>query len=202
MKRLAAALLAASALFAASDAYALQKMCRAYGVAAARGPAQITTNTSPVVTYNIDSFGCVMANQADVGWLSGQGFGPSGAGGSLAIGPVSGTTTIVSPSAILPPRSLIRSIIWENVGGGSVVAKLGTTAGGTDVVSSVSATTNTVRWSPDTGDAGGTLTTTTSGYWVINKRAFPNGATLYLDTTSATGWGQAVITVTVIYDNF
>jgi len=181
MKRLALALLAASALVAVSHpAEALTRVCRAPPSGAAGGPGQITTSTSPSSTYNIDNAGCVMAVYADVGWLQSQGFQIRG---QVSIGPVTGTGA--SPTAVLPPRSLINKVVIENTGAGAPSAgvSVGTTQGGTQVVNAWIA-------------AAGTVSDATIGL----SRVFNGSQTLFMDTTG--GWGTSNVTATVFFNTF
>jgi len=208
MKRFLLALLATAAL--ASQADAAVKMClseRSDGVA---GPRQLTTNTSPSSTYNLDAFGCAMILPNDVGAMSAFGMSTFPSGGQVSVGPINaGTTT--TPTVVLPPRSFITDIVVINTGvtdvsGGGI--KIGTTSGGSDVVFLMSASNSRTNYASVYSGTGGALNATNSatnpsGTTTLNNRAFINQQTLFIDTPGA--WfnsGVSGTTVTIFYQQY
>ena len=146
MKRLIAALLAATGLaaiwpVAPAEAISTVKMCRGGPGSAQTGPFSITPQTSPAgTTYFANGMGCVFVLPNDVAWFLSQGFIVDSTGGQVAVGPLVGNIT--TPTVTLPPQSYIDNIVVNNEGAGSVTLggiKIGTTSGGSNVVTLISA---------------------------------------------------------------
>jgi hypothetical protein len=156
----AAALAALAALFApiewanAGSPQAL--MCQGDVSGASTGARQIGGTGSAVPSqtlYTLNSNGCALIAQGDMGYFQSQGFvqNPSQTSAFLITGllPSSGTTDIVGPT--LPAGAYLQQIIVSDIVASTVTGGLaiGTTANGTDIVAALTTNANGVNFVTD-----------------------------------------------------
>lgn len=189
---LIAGLAAASLLAAAPPASAAQlMMCAPDAVAAATGGRRVVNPASGGGAYVLNSAGCALVAQADIGYFASQAYTVTSAQNSLIYTtgalPASGTADIVGPS--VPAGAYIKMIIWQNTTANAVTGgmSLGTTANGTDIVAAQALAANALVFTTDA---------------LLLKRVFSATAGTPLHFAPITSSNTANITITVVYDFF
>lgn len=189
LRLLSIAAAAALALgFAAPADAASIMMCRppAPGTGSS-GPGRITMQGTSNV-YQLDRWGCAAFLATDVGEATANGFTQTGAVRALVL---SGATAQAKVGD-LPPAAYILGVAVENESATAISAvnnagiKIGTTAGGTDIVNNMAVT----SWNR------GTATDVS-----ISKRAFSatQATAVWVDMAS---WTGVTVVVTVLYTFF
>jgi hypothetical protein len=187
---LAIGFVAAAALFAAPAGAAQLMMCAPDAVATATGAHRVQ---NPVTqnTYGLNSAGCALIAQADIGYFQTQGFTPGSAQNSIIYTtgalPASGTTDIPLPS--LPAGAYIKMVVIQNNSANAVTGgvSLGTTANGTDIVAAQAVAANALVFVTDA---------------TLLKRVFSATAAQPLHLAPVTSSNTANLTVTIVYDFF
>lgn len=161
------------------------RVCSSIPAGAAPGPAQVKAPTSGNL-YSTNSRGCVLIPASDLGDFNSMGYIPNGELQSLV---VTGITAQNFSSIILPASAYIREIIVQNTTANAVTGgiKVGTTAGGTDVVTALTCGASCLTFVADSA---------------LSKRVFSATATQALSIDAVTGWNSASVNVTVIYGFF
>lgn len=178
----AAALVAAFA--AIPEAFAAQQMlCAPDAVATATGSRRVVNpNTSNA--YALNSAGCALIAQTDVGYFFTQGYTNGASEQTLlyTTGVATGTTDFVIGS--VPPGYYIAEIVYSNAVAAAVTGgiSIGTTANGTDVVAA-----QTV------GSSALTFTANAS----ILKQVFSTTVATPLHAAAVTAWNSTNVTITV-----
>ena len=137
--------------------------------------------------YTLNSAGCVVAAQADIGWFLSQGYTSTGNFGLPFIfttGVATGTTDFVIGT--LPANGYIQAIMMSNATANAVTGgiSVGSTANGTDIVAATACAANCV--------ANSTLV----------KTGFSLTAGTALHAAAVTAWNSANVTITVIWGYF
>lgn len=180
------ALLAGALLIPAAPAEAASAvMCRPAAVAAAAGPARWTAPGSST-SYTLDAAGCAVIAAADLTDAAAGGFTQSGRVRALV---KTAITAQDFTSLVLPASTYIHQIIVRNTTANAVTGgiKIGTTAGGTDVVAALTCGANCLT---PVADAA------------LLKRVFSVTATQTLSIDAVTAWNSASVEVTVLYSYF
>lgn len=169
-------------------------MCQGDVSGASTGARQIGGTGSQVPSgtlYTLNSNGCALIAQADIGYFQSQGYIQNSSQTSvfLLTGalPASGTTDIVGP--VIPAGAYIQQIIWFNSTANAVTGgvSVGTTANGTDVVAAQAVGANAMTFTTDA---------------LLLKRVFSTTAATTLHFAPVTSSNSANLTVTVIYGYF
>lgn len=188
MRRYFIAALAALGLMAfggsAAEAASI-RVCAPSTASAALGPAQVKAQTSGNL-YSTNARGCVLIPSSDLGDFQSMGYAPNGELLSLV---VTGITAQNFTSIVLPATTYLREIIVQNTTANAVTGgiKVGTTAGGTDVVAALTCGANCLTFVADAA---------------LLKRTFSSTAAQALSIDAVTGWNSASVNVTVIYGYF
>lgn len=192
MKSIRNLFLGAAALVAAfasvPQAYAAQQMlCAPDAVATATGARRVV-NPNTNNAYALNSAGCALIAQADIGYFLTQAFTSGPDHGTLIYTtgalPASGTTDIVGPA--LPAGAYLQQIIIQNTTANAVTGgvSVGSTANGTDIVVATASGANSV--------ANSTLV----------KTAFSTTAATPLHFAPVTSSNTANLTITIVYGYF
>lgn len=176
------------ALLFTADAFAATvSMCRGTKAGAASGPASWVARGSQT-RYGLDVRGCAVIAAADIPDAIGNGFVSAR---TLRADTYTGLSATSSPMTItLPPGTFIAYLIAHETAGGSATGglKVGTTSGGTDVVTA---------WT-----VGASAYTTASDVSLL-KRAFSTTASQQLFINAVTSFASSgSIDITVVYGNF
>lgn len=160
-------------------------MCAPSKPSAALGPGQFTAPSSGNV-YSLDNRGCVVARASDQGDFRAAGFSNQYATRQIA---VTGITAQDFTSIVLPPSAVILQVVVQNTTANAVTGgvKIGTTAGGTDVVTALTCGASCLTFVADSA---------------LSKRVFSATATQALSIDAVTGWNSASLNVTVFYGFF
>jgi len=192
-KSLIAVALALFALAAPAQA-AQQMMCSPDVAGGVQGPRRVVntaSTASPQPAYQLNSLGCAVIAQADVGFFAAQGFSQASSQNTILFTtgtlPASGTADIVGPS--IPAGAYIQQIIWNNTTANAVTGgmSVGTTANGTDVVAAQALAANALVFTTDA---------------LLLKRVFSLTAATPLHFAPVTSSNTANLTITIIYGYF
>jgi len=134
-------------------------------------------------TYSLNGLGCALIRSGDVGYFQSQGYLPAGNFFSIA---KTGITAQDFASLVLPAGAYINQIVVANTTANAVTGgiKVGTTAGGTDVVAALTCAANCLTFVADAS---------------LSKRIFSATAAQTLSIDAVTGWNSASVDVTVFY---
>lgn len=169
-------------------------MCQGDVSGASTGARQIGGSGSAVPSatlYTLNSNGCALVAQADIGYFLSQGFLQNSSQTSvfLITGalPASGTADIVGP--VIPAGAYIQQIIWSNTTANAVTGgmSVGTTANGTDVVAAQALAANAMTFTTDA---------------LLLKRVFSATAATTLHFAPVTSSNSANLNITVVYAYF
>lgn len=186
--------LGAAPFFQAEAASPQAYMCQGDVSGASTGARTIGGSGSAVPSgtlYTLNSGGCALIAQADIGYFLSQGFtqGSSQTSTFLITGalPASGTADIVGP--VIPAGAYIQQIIWFNTTANAVTGgvSVGTTANGTDVVAAQAVGANALTFTTDA---------------LLLKRVFSTTAATTLHFAPVTSSNSANLSITVIYGYF
>lgn len=112
------------------------RVCAALSAGVAPGPMQVKAVTSST-TYNVNSRGCALIAQADLGDFQAMGYSSNGELQSMVLssGVLTGTTSVQIGS--LPASAYIAHILIENTTANAVTGgiDIGKTSGAADIVS-------------------------------------------------------------------
>lgn len=178
----AVAALAAVLGFSAPPSFAASaQLC---GPAGDNTGSRRVVNPNTNVAYTMDGRGCAVVDSADVGWFQSQGY--------VSIAPFRSVTAKGQTAAftmILPPGTFIRDIIAQETSGATVTGglKIGTTAGGTDVVSVLALT---------------SLNLVTTQEVSMAKRVFSSTAPQTLFVGAVSSFNSSAVNLTVIFGYF
>lgn len=180
-----AALIALAAIGGQKAEASTQRMCISPSAGTAAGPGRWVAPGSSTA-YSVDTRGCALVAAADQADARSAGFRSEDVGKSIV---VTGITAQDFSSITLPPSAYIRAIVVQNTTANAVTGgvKIGTTAGGTDVVSALTCGANCLVHVTDSA---------------LSKRVFSTTASQNLSIDAVTGWNSANLTVTVIYGYF
>lgn len=185
-KSLIAAALALFALAAPAEA-ATQFLCGPDIAGGIQGPRRVTntaSTASPQPTYGLNSAGCALINQADVGFFLSQGYTPGSSEQTILFttGVATGTTDFVIGN--VPANYYITEIVYSNSTANAVTGgiSIGTTANGTDVVAAQAVGANALTFTPNAS---------------ILKQPFSTTAPTPLHAAAVTAWASANVTITV-----
>lgn len=192
MKFLRALLLAAAALAFSAPAFAAsQSLCAPDAAAGATGARRVVNPTTNAA-YSLNSNGCGIFAQADIGYFLTQGFSPGPDHNTIIFTtgalPASGTTDI--PLTVpVPAGTYIQMLIWQNTTANAVTGgmSLGTTANGTDVVAAQALAANALVFTTDA---------------LLLKRVFSATAGTTLHMAPVTSSNTSNITLTIVYGYF
>lgn len=168
-------------------------MCQG-DVSGASTGSRVVVNTSSTATpqpsYTLNSYGCAVIAQADVGFFTAQGFQQPGPLTSIVFttGVLTGTTSVqITPS--LPASTYIRDIYVDNSTANAVTGgiDIGTTAGAADVVSALTCAANCLTFVADSA---------------VLKRVFSKTAAQALFILGHTAGNSANLNVTITYGYF
>lgn len=186
-----AALLAWTAPAKAAVVY----MCQGDVSGASTGARTIggTGSAVPSATlYTLNSAGCAVILQADVGFFQSQGFTQQSSDNTILFttGVATGTTNFVI--GVIPANAYIRNILFSNAAAAAVTGgiSIGTTANGADVVAAQACAANCLTFTTDA---------------LLLKRVFPAtqpSAAQTLNAAAVTAWNNANVTITVVYAYF
>lgn len=188
MKALRNLILGAAALIAAfaavPEAFAAQQMlCAPDAVATATGGRRVVNPTTNG-TYALNSAGCALIAQADIGYFLTQGYSPGSSEATIiyTTGVATGTTDFTIGS--VPAGFYIAEIVYSNAVAAAVTGgiSIGTTANGTDVVAAQAV-----------GSAALTFTPNAS----ILKQVFSTTVATPLHAAAVTAWNSTNVTITV-----
>lgn len=179
-----------AALIAGSPANAAQQvLCAPDAVASATGARRVV---NPVTSnaYGLNSAGCALVAQADIGYFLTQGYTPGSSEGTILFTTgviASGTTDMVIGS--IPPGMYIQEITYSNAIASAVTGgiSIGTTANGTDVVAAQTVGSSALTFTPSAS---------------ILKQVFSTTAATPLHAAAVTSWNGANVTITVKYAAF
>jgi hypothetical protein len=178
---------AVASLLSAPAFAATQMLCAPDPSGAAVGPKRIVntaSTASPQPSYTLNSQGCAVIAQADIGFFLSQGFtaGSSEAQLLFTTGVATGTTDFVIGN--VPAGYMITEIVFSNSVAAAVTGgiSIGTTANGTDVVAAQAV-----------GSLGLTFTTDA----LTLKRVFSTTVATPLHAAAVTAWNSANVTITV-----
>jgi hypothetical protein len=169
-------------------------MCQGDVSGASTGARTIGGTNSQVPSgtlYVLNSNGCALIAQADIGYFQSQGYvqNPSQNSAFLITGtlPASGTADIVGP--VIPAGAYIQQIIWSNTTANAVTGgmSVGTTANGTDVVAAQALGANALTFTTDA---------------LLLKRVFSLTAATTLHFAPVTSSNSAALNITVVYAYF
>lgn len=150
------------------------------------GPGRVTM-AGTGNSYTTDRWGCAAFLASDVGEATANGFAQTG---SLRAIQLSGATAAAQIGQ-LPPAAYIVGIIVQNQGANAPTGgglKIGTTSGGTDIVSGMLATgNNAINIASDVS---------------IAKRAFNMTQAQPVFVDAVTSWNSSTVIVTVLYSFF
>jgi hypothetical protein len=188
---LALAAIAALAFVAPRPADAAQALlCQPDVSGASSGSRTVGGTLSPVpsgTVYVLNSFGCALIQQADIGYFLSQGYTQSSSESSIIFttGVAAGTTDFVIGT--LPPKALIKQIVFSNAIAAAVTGgiSIGTTANGTQVVAAQA--------------VGASTDAAVASYAIVLPVPFTTGLGGALHMAAVTAWNGANVTVTVIY---
>ena len=182
-----------AALFAASPAAnaAQLMMCAPDAVASATGAKRVV---NPVTSnaYSLNSAGCALIAQGDIGYFISQGYTAGSSQNSIIYTtgalPASGTTDIPIPTAV-PAGAYIKMVIIQNTTANAVTGgiSIGTTANGTDVVAAQAVGASTIVFVTDA---------------TLLKRVFSATAATVLHAAPVTSSNTANLTFSIVYDYF
>jgi hypothetical protein len=167
---------------------ATMMLCAPDEAGKATGPRRVV---NPVTTtaYSLNSRGCALVAQADVGYFQSQGFsqGPSEGTILYTTGVAAGTTDFVIGS--LPANTYITEIIYSNAVAAAVTGgiSIGTTANGTDVVAAQAVGSSALTFTPNAS---------------ILKQPFSTTVATPLHAAAVTAWNSTNVTITVKYAAF
>lgn len=178
----------ALAAFALPAHAATQMLCSPDVAGGVQGPRRVTntaSTASPQPTYGLNSAGCALINQADIGFFMSQGFTPGSSEATIlyTTGVIaSGTTDLVIGN--VPANYYIAEIVYSNAIAAAVTGgiSIGTTANGTDVVAAQAV-----------GSSALTFTANAS----ILKQPFSTTVSTPLHAAAVTSWNGANVTITV-----
>lgn len=180
---IAAALLCV--LFAPAPAEAASAvMCRGAASGASAGPARWTAASG--TTYTIDAMGCAVIGAADISDASANGFSQSTGLRALV---KTGITAQDFTSLVVPAQAYVHQIVVRNTTANAVTGgvKVGTTAGGVDVVAALTCGANCFTFVADAA---------------LLKRVFSVTAPTPLSIDAVTSFNSASLDVTVLYSYF
>ena len=191
---LALALVAALAFAAPRPADAAQALlCQPDVSGASSGSRTVGGTLSPVpsgTVYVLNSFGCALIQQADIGYFLSQGYTQSSSESSIIFttGVATGTTDFVIGT--LPPKTLIKQIVFSNSVAAAVTGgiSIGTSANGTQVVAAQA--------------VGASTDAAVASYAIVLPVPFTTGLGGALHMAAVTAWNNANVTVTVIYSYY
>jgi len=165
---------------AKADAHIL--VCAATESGKAEGPRRLT-NPNTTTSYVLNSQGCAVISSADAGWFYSQGFTP---GANLFSIAKTGITAQDFASLVLPAGAYVHNVVVQNTTANAVTGgiKVGTTAGGTDVVAALTCGANCYTFVADAS---------------LLKRVFSATASQTLSIDAVTAWNSASVDVTVFY---
>lgn len=168
-----------------------ERMCNAI-LPGQGGSRTIGGTNSPVPSqtlYTLDSRGCTIVAQQDIGYFASQGFIQPGSLQSIVFttGVLTGTTAVQMPS--LPPSSYIREIIVDNSTANAVTGgiDIGTTSGAADVVSALTCGANCLTFVADSA---------------LLKRVFSKTAQQALFVLGHTAGNSSNLNITVVIGYF
>lgn len=187
-----AAALALAVLAPAPVSASSQIMCQGDVSGASTGSRVVVNTSSTAATqpsYTLNSQGCALIAQADVGFFLSIGFTQPGplVSSIFTTGVLTGTTAVQMPS--LPPSAYIREIIVQNTTANAVTGgvDIGTTSGGADVVSALTCAATCLTFVADSA---------------LLKRVFSLTAQQALFVLGHTAGNSANLTITVVYGYF
>lgn len=188
-KLLRASLLAAAAALAltAHANAAAQMLCSGEVTVGtlARSIGGVNSSVPSKAIYQLNGQGCALIQQADIGYFLSQGFSPGADHNVITYttGVATGTTNFVIGT--LPAGAYIQKIVWVNsVAASAGNLSLGSTAGGTDIVSAVACGSSCIN-----------------GDMTIAKTTFSASAATTLNLSSS-AWNSTNVTITVVYGYF
>jgi hypothetical protein len=170
-------------------AHAAQQMLCAPDASGAATGARRVTNPTTNVSYQLNSGGCAVIAQTDIGYFLAQGFssGPSLGTIIYTTGVATSTTDFVIGN--IPAGAYIQQIIYSNAVAAAVTGgiSIGTTANGTDVVAAQAVGSSALTFTTDA---------------LTLKRVFSTTAQTPLHAAAVTAWNSTNVTITVIYGYF
>lgn len=148
----------------------------------AEGPRRIV-NPNTGNAYVVNSAGCVLSAQADAGWFFSQGYTLGANLFSIAATAITAQDFV---SLKVPAGAYVHNIVVQNTTANAVTGgiKVGTTAGGVDVVAALTCGANCYTFVADTA---------------LLKRLFSATASQQLSIDAVTAWNSASVDVTVFY---
>jgi hypothetical protein len=171
---------------------AVQMLCAPDVAGGVQGPRRVTNTASTAATpptYQLNSFGCALIAQADIGFFLSQGYSPGSSEGTIiyTTGVATGTTNFVIGS--IPANSYITEIIYSNAVAAAVTGgiSIGTTANGTDVVAAQAVGSSALTFTPNAS---------------ILKQPFSTTVSTPLNAAAVTAWNSTNVTITVKYAAF
>lgn len=189
---LAGAALAAAALIASlAPSQAFQASLCAPEAAGTGPMARRVVNPNTSTGYQLNSAGCAVFAQADVGYFITQGYTPGPTQNSILYNtgslPSSGTTDI--PIGSIPAGNYIQHIIVENKTASAVTGGLafGTTANATDIVTALTCGASCLTYVTDAN---------------LKLRVFSTTAAQVIHMAPVTSSNSANLNVTVVYAPF
>jgi len=195
-----AALLAIAAMFAVAEpALAGGFMCRPQSAATGSGASTIggaiggSVSSVPSQTlYTLNSDGCAMVLQQDLGWFLSQGFYPGGNAFTLTQVGITANQTTASVPATLPAGAIITNIVIHNTTANAVTGgvNIGTAAAGAQVVSALAVGANALVTVPQASILAQTF----------NSSGTPIAQQLFVNAVTA--FNSASLNVTIFYSIF
>lgn len=179
-----AGVLALSLLPTAADAASILMCKPASPGQGSAGPGRVTFQGTGN-SYQLDRWGCAAMLATDVGEATASGFAQTGSLRAIVLSGATAATQI----GILPPAAYIKDIVVQNETANAVTngLKIGSTSGGTDIVSGILATAYDLRAATDVS---------------IAKRAFSATQSQAIFVDAVTSWNSARVIVTVTYTFF
>lgn len=179
--------------FAAPAQAAVQMLCTPDVAGGVQGPHRIvntSSTTSPQPAYQLNSAGCGLIAQADIGFFLSQGFTAGSSEGTILFTSgviASGTTDFVIGN--LPANTYITEIVYSNAIAAAVTGgiSIGTTANGTDVVAAQAVGSSALTFTPNAS---------------VLKQVFSTTAATPLHAAAVTSWNGANVTITVKFAAF
>lgn len=158
--------------------------CRSASPGTAAGPARFTAPGSGNA-YQLDRAGCTLGLVTDIGDFQANGFTQSGPLRAIVI---TGATAQIQVGN-LPPSAYIQAVIAQETSGRTMSfgVKLGTTAGGTDIISGMNVTSFSLTNAADVSFA---------------KRVFSQTQAQAVFLDAVTAWNGASVVLTILYSFF
>lgn len=190
-KVLIAAALATFALAMPAQA-AVQMLCSPDVAGGVQGPRRVTntaSTASPQPSYQLNSAGCALIAQTDIGFFQSLGYSAGVSEGTIIFttGIATGTTDFVIGS--LPANMYITEIVYSNAVAAAVTGgvSIGTTANGVDVVAAQAVGSSALTFTPNAS---------------ILKQPFSLTAPTPLHAAAVTAWNSTNVTITVKFAAF